>query len=76
MGQPKDATNKPGRKRPARTSEKSHASPDDNQFYIDLCRHLNFPFRDVPFQLRDLTAAGMQPTGIALSIKKGRVGKE
>jgi hypothetical protein len=43
MSQAKDATNKPRGNGPARACEKSHASPDDNQFNIDLCRHLISP---------------------------------
>ncbi len=43
MRQAEDAADKPCGKRPARTCEKSHASPNDNQFNIDFCRHLNFP---------------------------------
>jgi hypothetical protein len=43
MCQAKDAADKPCGKRPARTCEKSHASPNDNQFNIDFCRHLNVP---------------------------------
>ena len=44
MGKAKDAADKPGGNRPTRTNEKSHAKPDDDQFKIDLCRHLNLPF--------------------------------
>ena len=43
MGQTKDAADKPGGNRPTRTNKKSHAKPDDDQFKIDLCRHLNLP---------------------------------
>ena len=43
MRQAKDATDKPRGKRPTRTGEKSHASPNDNQFNIDFRRHFNFP---------------------------------
>jgi len=43
MGKPKDAADKPGGNRPTRTNEKSHAKPDDDQFKIDFCRHLNLP---------------------------------
>ena len=45
MSQAKDAADKPCGNGPARTCEKSYASPDNNQFKIDLRRHLIFPFR-------------------------------
>src|SRR5262249_23465914 len=41
MGQAKDAADQPVGNGPTPTYEKSHAKPDDNQFKIDLCRHLN-----------------------------------
>ena len=43
MGQAKDAADKPRGKCPARACKKSHASPDNNQFNIDLGRHFVFP---------------------------------
>jgi hypothetical protein len=39
MSEAKDAADKPRGNGPARTCEKSHAKPDDNQFKIDLYRH-------------------------------------
>jgi len=43
VSETKDAADKPCGKRPARTREKSHASPYYNQLGIDLGRHLSFP---------------------------------
>jgi hypothetical protein len=42
MGQAKDAPDEPCGNGPARASKKSYAKPDNNEFKIDLRRHLNF----------------------------------
>jgi hypothetical protein len=50
MSQAKDAADKPRGNGPARTCEKSYASPDNNQFKIDLRRHLIFLSRSIGYR--------------------------
>jgi hypothetical protein len=50
MSQAKDPTDKPCGNGPARTCEKPNASPNNNEFKIDLRRHLIFPFRSIGYR--------------------------